>query len=92
MEPVAMLDAPVLSVTVRDAAYVPGSMYRCVIRGPVPKAPSPNDHVHEAIVPLGVVDPEPSNDTRRGATPVEGAADMTALTAPDTRQQVMNAS
>jgi hypothetical protein len=41
---------------------------------------------------LGVVDREPSNDTRRGATPADGAADITALTAPETRQHVMNAS
>jgi hypothetical protein len=92
MEPVATLDAPVLSVTVRDAVYVPGSVYRWVVRGPVPKAPSPNDHAHEVTVPLGVTDPEPSNVTRRGATPVDGAADMTALTPPETCQHVINAS
>jgi hypothetical protein len=40
---------------------------------------------------LGLTDPEPSNVTRRGAMPVDGAADMTALS-PETRQHVMNAS
>ena len=58
----------------------------------MPETPSPNDHAHDVTVPLGVVDPEPSNVTLRGAVPVEGVADMTALTVPETRQQVMNAS
>jgi hypothetical protein len=31
MELVATLDAPVLSVTVRDAVYVPASVYRWVV-------------------------------------------------------------
>jgi hypothetical protein len=66
--------------------------YRWVVRGPAPTAPSPNDHAHDVTVPWGVVDPEPSKVTLRGAVPVEGVADMTALTAPDTRKHVMKAS
>ena len=92
MDAEAVLEAPPLSVTVSDAVYVPGFEYRCVVTGPVPKAPSPNDHAHEVTVPLGLTDPEPSNVTRRGATPVDGVADMTAVVVPETWKQVMNAS
>ena len=43
------------------------------------------------------VDPEPSKVTLRGAVPVDGVADMTAvggwlLTTPETRQHVISAS
>jgi hypothetical protein len=79
MERVVVLDAPLLSVTVRDAVYVPGVVYRWVVRDPVPKAPSPNDQAHDVTVPSGSVDPEPSKATLRGAAPVEGRADITAV-------------
>ena len=92
MEVVAVLDAPLLLVTVRDAVYVPGVGYTWVAREPVPEAPSPNDHAHDVIVPEGVVDPEPSKVTLRGAVPVGGVAEITALTAPETRKHVINAS
>jgi len=58
----------------------------------VPKAPSPNDHSHDVTAPWGVLDPEPSKVTLKGAVPVEGVADMTAVTRPAIRQHVMKAS
>ena len=63
----------------------------------MPELPSPNDHAHDDTVPSGSVDPEPSKVTVRGAAPVDGVADITAvggwlLTTSDTRQQVISAS
>ena len=75
----AVLDAPPLSVTVSDAVKVPGSGTGDVVTGPVPTAPSPNDHAHDVTVPSGSVDPEPSKVTVSGAVPLEGVADMTAV-------------
>ena len=63
-----------------------------MVTGPVPEAPSPNDHAHDVTVPLGVVDPEPSKVTLRGAVPVDGVADITARTTPETCQHVIKAS
>jgi hypothetical protein len=63
-----------------------------VVRGPWPEAPSPNDHAHDVTDPWGVLDPEPSKVTLSGAVPVDGVADMTALTTPETRQHVIRAS
>jgi hypothetical protein len=96
-ERVAVPDAPPLSVTVRVAAWVPGVEYTCVVWAPVPEAPSPNDHAHDVTVPSGSVDADPLKLTARGATPVVGVADRTAvggrLTATaDGRQHVMRAS
>ena len=79
MDRVVVLDAPLLSVTVREAVQVPGVVYTWVATGPVPLAPSPKDQAHEVTVPSESVDPEPSKDTVRGAAPVVGVADMTAV-------------
>ena len=78
-EPVAVLEAPPLSVTVSDTAKVPAVVYMCVVAGPVPKVPSPNDQAHDATEPSGSVDVDPSKLTLSGATPVEGVIVMTAV-------------
>ena len=58
----------------------------------MPTPPSPNAHDHDVTVPEGEVDPEPSKVTLKGAVPVAGLKDITAVTTPETRQHVMNAS
>jgi hypothetical protein len=50
-----------------------------VIIGPLPEVPSPKDQAQVAMVPSESDDPEPLNTTLRGATPVVGTADITAV-------------
>ena len=69
----------------RSRVHVGGQRSRA--RGAIPERPCPRCHRS-----VGVVDPEPSKVTLRGAVPVEGVADMTALTTPETRKHVMKAS
>ena len=93
----AVLDAPPLSVTVSDAAYVPATSRRAWASAPVATEPSPNDHAHDFTQFRQVTRPEPSKLTVSGATPVVGVTEMTTAgdrlpTAPRTSQQVMSAS